>query len=509
MKGRWRRLLALLVLGTLSSAVLAEWQTVARDRDRLVQIDPATLIPAEGGIKVVWGRVVFNADEAKRRGYTSVKALNRFDCQRRTYTTVKRVYLDANDLPLSEETIPKPETTPIAPGSVDERLWLVVCRPPTPEELSRIAQEALGSAQSAMEGAAAKTASSSAEKPLPLGVDLVDPSALPPEVAKLPVPAQQPPVKPPVNRPDGSPPISALALQPPRAPSPAAASAQAPTAGRSGSVPAPVAGSQPPVAASAVAPAERKPILAHRAAPSGKIPSSQKKRRAARRPPPGEWTYADGPAGPSQWHLLSPDWRLCHDGKRQSPIALEGATPADLPPPFFRYQPGRVVLEQDKAGLLLEPTREQRLGWQGTWYRLERISWHHPGAHRLGMRVALGEVVLQHRAEDGSRLFVALRVVAAERTHPLLAALADWAEQGSAAPRELPLDLRSLEPVDASYFTYEGSEPWPPCREDVRWIVFREPLEAIPAEIAPLTQGPRTSRPLQPRHDRPLFSVVR
>lgn len=141
MKGRWRRLLALLVLGTLSSAVLAEWQTVARDRDRLVQIDPATLIPAEGGIKVVWGRVVFNAEEAKRRGYTSVKALNRFDCQRRTYTTVKRVYLDANDLPLSEETIPKPETTPIAPGSVDERLWLVVCRPPTPEELSRIAQE--------------------------------------------------------------------------------------------------------------------------------------------------------------------------------------------------------------------------------------------------------------------------------------------------------------------------------------------------------------------------------
>ncbi len=73
----------------------------------------------------------------------------------------------------------------------------------------------------------------------------------------------------------------------------------------------------------------------------------------------------------------------------------------------------------------------------------------------------------------------------------------------------MPLDLRTLEPVDASYFTYEGSEPWPPCREDVRWIVFREPLEAISTEIAPLTQGPRTSRPLQPRHDRPVFGIVR
>lgn len=498
--GRWRRLLALLVLGLLGQAAFAEWQTVARDRDRLVQIDPATLIPAEGGIKVVWGRVVLSADEAKRRGYSSVKALNRFDCQRRTYTTVKRVYLDANDLPLSEETIPKPEATPIPPGSVDERLWMVVCRPPTPEELSRIAQEALGSAQSAMEGAAKQPAQADG-KPLPLGVDLVDPSALPPEVAKLPVPSPPPAVKPPVSRPDSSSP-SVAALQP-RPPAPVAVSA--PVAGRPAGISAPTAASQPPVrrgASSAAATAARRPTVAGRNAPSSK-------KIAAKRPPPGEWTYADGPAGPERWYLLSPDWRQCREGKRQSPIALEGATPADLPPPFFRYQPSRVVLKGEKTGLLLEPTRDQRLGWQGKWYRLERISWHHPGAHRLGMRVALGEMVLQHRAEDGSRLFVALRVVAAERTHPLLAALADWAEQGSAAPRELPLDLRSLEPVDASYFTYEGSEPWPPCREDVRWIVFREPLEAEPAAIASLTQGPRTSRPLQPRHDRPVFGIVR
>ena len=499
MTGYGLRLLVLLALGLLSQAALAEWQTVARDRDRLVQIDPATLIPAEGGIKVAWGRVVLSADEAKRRGYASVKALNRFDCQRRTYTTVKRVYLDANDLPLSEETLPKPEATPIPPGSVDERLWLVVCRPPTPEELSRIAQEALGSAQSAMEGAAKQPAQADG-KPLPLGVDLVDPSALPPEVAKLPVPTPQPAVKPPVNRPETPPPPSAVAPQP-RAPAPVAAASAA--GGHPAGVPA--SASRPPVpreASPAMATAARRPVVARRTAPSGK-------NIAAKRPSPGEWTYAEGPAGPGRWHLLSPDWRICREGKRQSPIALEGAIPADLPPPFFRYQPSRVVLQQDRTGLVLEPAREQRLGWEGKWYRLERISWHHPGMHRLGVRLALGELVLQHRAEDGSRLFVALRVVAAERTHPLLAALADWAGQGSAAPRELPLDLRTLEPVDASYFTYEGSEPWPPCREDVRWIVFREPLEAISTEIAPLTQGPRTSRPLQPRHDRPVFGIVR
>lgn len=492
----------LLALGALSQAALAGWQTVARDRDRLVQIDSATLIPAEGGIKVVWGRVVFNANEAKRRGYASVKALNRFDCQHRTYTTVKRVYLDANDLPLFEETIPKSETTPIPPGSVDERLWMVVCRPPTPEELSRIAQEALSSAQSAMEGAAAQEPPPPAGKPFPLGVDLVDPSSLPPEVAMLPLPTPQPAVTPPVNRPETTPPPSAVAPRP-RAPAPTTASA--PAVGRPADVSVPAATSPPPVpqeASSAGATAARRPAVARRPAPSGK-------NIATNRPSPGEWTYADGPAGPARWHLLSPDWRLCREGKRQSPIALEGASPADLPPPFFRYQPSRVVLKQDKTGLVLEPSREQRLGWEGKWYRLERISWHHPGMHRLGVRVALGELILQHRAEDGSRLFVTLRAVAAERTHPLLAALADWAGQGSAAPRELPLDLRTLEPVDVAYFTYEGSEPWPPCREDVRWIVFREPLEAEPAAIAPLTQGPRTSRPLQPRHDRPVFGVVR
>jgi len=478
----WRRLLVLLVLGALGTVARAEWQTVARDRDRLVQIDPDTLIPAEGGVKVVWGRVTFSPEESRRRGYAAVKALNRFDCQRRTYTTVKRVYLDANDLPVAEETIDSPQPAPVLPGTVDERLWMAVCSPPSAEALQRIAQEVLASAGSAMEGNGTKP-SVAAPPVLPLGVDLVDPKSLPPEIAGLPLP---------------SPPGDTPMPQQPRPTTPPAASPPAPPPTPSRPPPGLLS---PPVVTPAPAPS--------RAATTPPPPRRVASARAARRPMPEKWTYADGPAGPARWHLLSPDWRLCREGKRQSPIALEGATPADLPPPFFRYQPSRIVLKQDKTGLLLEPTREQRLGWQGTWYRLERISWHHPGAHRLGMRVALGEVVLQHRAEDGSRLFVALRVVAAERTHPLLAALADWAGQGSAGPRELPLDLRTLEPVDVSYFTYEGSEPWPPCREDVRWIVFREPLEAIPAEIAPLTQGPRTSRPLQPRHDRPVFGIVR
>ncbi len=202
------RLLAV-VLAAVADVAHAEWMTIAKDREREVQLDLQTVLPAEAGVKVAWGRVLLAPDEAARLGFAAVRALNRFDCQKRTFTTVKRVYLDSDGVPLRDEAIAQPESAPVVKGSVDERLWRAVCQPTSPQALQQLAQEALASARSAMEPggngkAAAPSAGSSPPAPatapqsspplvassgnLPIGVDLADPNQLPPELAQQPVP---------------------------------------------------------------------------------------------------------------------------------------------------------------------------------------------------------------------------------------------------------------------------------------------------------------------------------
>lgn len=128
----------------LSGGVLAQdsWDTVMRDRNRQVQIDRSSIIPSDGGARVAWARVVLTPDEASRAGYAIVQALNRYDCANRSFTTVKRRYLDQRNIVLREESPSEPESVPVSRHSVDERLWREVCRPPSMSDLERIADEA-------------------------------------------------------------------------------------------------------------------------------------------------------------------------------------------------------------------------------------------------------------------------------------------------------------------------------------------------------------------------------
>src|SRR5690606_37804048 len=48
------------------------------------------------------------------------------------------------------------------------------------------------------------------------------------------------------------------------------------------------------------------------------------------------WSY-DGETGPQSWGSLRPEWRVCAEGKRQSPIDLRDGIAVDLAPVQFHY----------------------------------------------------------------------------------------------------------------------------------------------------------------------------
>lgn len=157
-------LAALLLSHTAGAALAADWQLVLSDRNRRVEIDRGSILASDAGTKISWGRVVLTSEEAKASGYAMIKALNRYDCRNRTFVTVKRVYVDADDNIVREESVPDQPPLAVARNSVDERMWREVCNPPSAADLQKLASEAAKLA-AAPAGAAGSAAVPAAPKP--------------------------------------------------------------------------------------------------------------------------------------------------------------------------------------------------------------------------------------------------------------------------------------------------------------------------------------------------------
>lgn len=142
MRLRHPLLAALLLAHTAGAALAADWQLVLSDRSRRVEIDRGSILSSDAGTKISWGRVVLTTDEAKASGYAMIKALNRYDCRNRTFVTVKRVYVDAGDNIVREESVPDSTPLTVARNSVDERMWREVCNPPSVADLQKLASAA-------------------------------------------------------------------------------------------------------------------------------------------------------------------------------------------------------------------------------------------------------------------------------------------------------------------------------------------------------------------------------
>jgi len=133
-------------------AFAAEWVTLERTKGRLFEIDRSSILNADSGTKVAWARVVLSDAETGAAGYKTLRALNRYDCRQQSFSTVKRIYDNADGVEIREEKIDTPVSVPIKPGSLDDRFYQEVCRPASLEQLRNIATSAQRNAAIASRG---------------------------------------------------------------------------------------------------------------------------------------------------------------------------------------------------------------------------------------------------------------------------------------------------------------------------------------------------------------------
>lgn len=448
-------------------AAADDWAVVMRDRDRKVEIDRATIIQSDGGTKVAWGRVVMSPAEARKAGYTTVKALNRYDCNNRGFFTIKRVYLDDDNLVLREETVVDQSVVMVARNSVDERMWREVCRPPSVQDLARVAEQADRAAAGATPAPSTPPVREPVRqadyKPGGEGVDVIERT-----IASRPVPAPTAAAEP---MPRQTAPVAAAPARPPQAQQAAAAPRPRAAAGAQGSDTA-------HTAARAQAPSESR----------GEV----------------RWSYQGG-TGPEQWGSLRPDWSACAQGRRQSPIDLRDGIGVALEPVRFDFRQTRFRVGDTGHTLSVRVGEGMGMEVRGDRYELESFQYHRPSEVRIDGRASDMAMHFHLRSLEGRRAVLVVLLERGERANPVLQSVLNNLplERGAHfMPAEI-IDLATQVPDEPAHFLFMGSLSQPPCTEDVLWVVMKRPLPVSDNQLAIFSRlYERNARPVQPLNDR-------
>lgn len=473
----FRPTLIALAIGCACGAVqAADWHTISTDRGKKIEIDRDSVLRAEGGKKVAWGRLVLTEADAEKTGYAMVQALNRYDCQSLRFATIKRVYLDANQKILREERTGSDSEISLLPGTLDEKLFREVCQPPAAEELRQVAEQAgraartaanagdLGkvertemvnikpdlreaAAQAREEMSSAKKPAGSAGKPEAAKAEAgkVEPAKVADAGAKKPDSHDAAPAatKPPVMRSD-------IPLPPP-APKPRPR----------------------PVMQAAVAPAAyaapKKPAL--EAAPVAHAHGDI------------HWSY-EGEFGPQNWGRLKPEWTKCATGQTQSPIDIRDGIKVDLPTIQFDYRTTYFTVVDNGHTVQVNVGEGSTITLVGKRYELVQFHFHKPAEERVNGKTYDMVAHLVHKDLDGNLAVVAV-LLDRGTEHPLFNTL--WAylplQKNVESRPDVSIDLAKLLPEKRDYYTYMGSLTTPPCSEGVTWLVMKEPLQLSPEQI--------------------------
>ena len=210
------------------------------------------------------------------------------------------------------------------------------------------------------------------------------------------------------------------------------------------------------------------------------------------------WAYG-GEGGPARWGALKPEFALCANGARQSPIDIRDGIAVDLEPPVFEYRPtGFAVIDNGHTVQVnLGPGNTVQV--MGRRYELLQFHFHRPSEERINGRLFELSVHLVHRDPEGRLAVVA---VVLERGAAQAVVQQVWnnlpleKHEPLAAPDAI--DPAGLLPPDLRYFTYMGSLTTPPCTEGVLWMVMQTPVPVSQPQIDIFSRlYPMNARPVQ------------
>jgi len=210
------------------------------------------------------------------------------------------------------------------------------------------------------------------------------------------------------------------------------------------------------------------------------------------------WSY-EGETGPANWSKINVDWAKCGTGNRQSPIDLRDGIKVNLEHISFDYHPSSFSEVNNGHTIQVTVGEGNFITVANTVYELQQFHFHRPSEEKINGKGTEMVMHLVHRSAEGK---IAIVAVLLERGQPHRLMQTIWdnlplEKQDVVAPA-IVIDPSDALPEKREYFTYMGSLTEPPCTENVLWMVFKQPMQASPAQMALFSRlYPLNARPVQ------------
>ncbi|GAA5167236.1 carbonic anhydrase family protein [Viridibacterium curvum] len=481
----------LLILLALSPAApAADWLTVTKDRIRSVELDRASITAAEAGSKVAWGRIVLSDEQAKAYGYRSVRALNRYDCRSHSFIIVKRVYVDDQERILREDRVDATAPVIVQRGTVDDRFFSEVCKPPTMANLRDAARDVADKlARNQDESAREQPREQARVRRADLQLARDDTPSESPSGGRAERDAT----------PKSDVPASAASARSSAASRRPASSASSTGSAAATSMASPTT-TVPASHAREAAAAGLRVAVPPPARPAATTASSAARSSAAAIDPHTlEWSY-EGPGGPENWGKLDPGFATCEKGERQSPIDIRDGIRVDQEAIAFNYKPSYFRIVDNGHTIQVRYGVGSTIKVMNRTYELQQFHFHLPAEERVNGRGFAMVAHLVHKDIEGKLAVLAILIEPGE-ANPLVQTL--WnnlpLEKKEEYEPDLTIKVADLLPQRRDYFSYIGSLTTPPCTEGVLWLVLKEPMTLSPDQIEVFRRFyANNARPVQP-----------
>lgn len=221
------------------------------------------------------------------------------------------------------------------------------------------------------------------------------------------------------------------------------------------------------------------------------------------------WGYT-GEVAPEHWGDLAPEYRVCKEGKNQSPIDLspEVMVKACLEPLKVSYSEGAKSVLNNGHTIKVKVEGDNFVEVDGKKFYLKQFHFHAPSEHTVNGKNLPFEAHFVNLDEDGNITVLGVFFKVGKENPELAKVWKVMPEQDSQeAKLKEKVDINALLPENREYYRYSGSLTTPPCTEGVRWIVFKEPMELSQEQLEKFRKvmGVDNNRPVQPINARKVL----
>jgi len=224
-----------------------------------------------------------------------------------------------------------------------------------------------------------------------------------------------------------------------------------------------------------------------------------------------QWSY-NGDTGPEHWGKLDNANLACVNGSEQSPINIEFSqvkANKKLEGIQIQYEPATFsLLNNGHTVQANAATESNSIVIEGNEYKLSQFHFHTPSEHQYNGQNYDMELHLVHKDANGKLAVLGLMIKEGRENGNLASVwevLPKEETKNEISVKE-PIDLQDLLPHDQTSFHYNGSLTTPPCTEEVKWIIFEQPIEMSKIQIQAFQEiSPDNHRPVQPINKREII----